>query len=212
MMPKECSGGCKTIDRRALLTRTVPACAVACLGLGKIEGLSTTVLTGKLQGQHKFDVPQEISLSPRQRGQLAIGGALELIGVFRDELGDEESIRILNQFSAERGRQSARRQLAGAPDNSFQSFVQIFRSPTMESSLTLDIVEDTENVFALEVRECLWAELFRDAGMDGEIGHAAVCNMDYFWPTEFNPAFKMERDKTLMQGHDICNHRYINTA
>ena len=41
---------------------------------------------------------------------------------------------------------------------------------------------------------------------------AALCNMDYSWPTAFNPKFKMERDKTLMQGHDCCNHRYVDTT
>ena len=48
--------------------------------------------------------------------------------------------------------------------------------------------------------------------MRGEIGHAAVCNMDYYWPPAFNPDLIMERDKTLMQGHDHCNHRYIDTT
>ena len=72
-----------------------------------------------------------------------------------------------------------------------------------------DNVEDTENAFELKVTECIWASVFRDAGLDGEIGHAAVCNMDYTWPTTFNPKFKMERDRTLMQGHDHCNHRYV---
>jgi hypothetical protein len=48
--------------------------------------------------------------------------------------------------------------------------------------------------------------------MGGEIGHAALCNMDYYWPPAFNKDFKMERTKTLMQGHDCCDHRYIDTA
>lgn len=151
-------------------------------------------------------------MTPRQRGQMIANGSIEMIGILREELGDAETIRLLNLFSAQRGRQAAARQAASTPQNDFQSFVQIFRSPQMQSSLTLDIVEDTEKVFALEVRECLWAEVFKAAGLEGEIGHAAVCNMDYHWPPAFNPAFKMERDKTLMQGHAICNHRYINTA
>ena len=36
--------------------------------------------------------------------------------------------------------------------------------------------------------------------------------MDYTWPTAFNPRFKMERDHTLMQGHEYCNHRYLQIA
>jgi hypothetical protein len=140
------------------------------------------------------------------------GTVIDVLRTFRDEIGDAELIRILNLFSAERGRQTGARQAASSPDREFRTFVQIFRSPAMESSLTFDVVEDTDKVFALEVHECLWAEVFKAAGMDGEIGHAAICNMDYYWPPAFNPAFKMERDKTLMQGDDICNHRYINTA
>jgi len=58
----------------------------------------------------------------------------------------------------------------------------------------------------------VWAKVFRDAGLGGEIGHAALCNMDYHWPPSFNEHIKMERSKTLMQGDDHCNHRYIDTA
>jgi hypothetical protein len=54
--------------------------------------------------------------------------------------------------------------------------------------------------------------VFRDFGMVGELGLAALCNMDYHWPTAFNRNFKMQRDRTLMQGHDHCNHRYLDTG
>ena len=71
---------------------------------------------------------------------------------------------------------------------------------------------DTEDVFELRVTECVNATVFREAGVDGEIGHAAVCNMDYHWPAAFNPEFGTGRSKTLMQGHDCCNHRYLRPA
>lgn len=206
------NGDCTTIDRRSLLTRTAPACAAACLGLGKFEGLAA--LSGKpmVNDQHKFDVPTEMTMTPRQRAQMMAGGPLEMMSVFREELGDAELIRLLNLFSAERGRRAGASHAANSSDREFQTFVELYRSPRMEGQMTYEIVEDTERVFALEVRECVWAEIFRAAGMDGEIGHAAVCNMDYYWPTAFNPAIKMERTKTLMQGDDICDHRYVNTA
>jgi len=212
MKNSKCSNGCSTIDRRSLLTRTAPACAAACLGIGKFPRLTALVGEPAAREQHKFDVPEEVSLTPRQRGQMIANGSIEIIGTLREELGDAETIRLLNLFSAQRGRQAAARQAAGTPQNDFQSFVQIFRPPSMESSLTHTVVEDTADVFAIEVRECLWAEVFKAAGLEGDIGHAAVCNMDYYWPTAFNPTFKMERTKTLMQGDDVCNHRYINEA
>jgi len=87
-----------------------------------------------------------------------------------------------------------------------------FRPPRYANSLTHEVVEDTANAFELRVTECLWATVFREAGLDGEIGHAAVCNMDYTWPKAFSANIKMERNRTLMQGHDHCNHRYLKVA
>ncbi|KPK78651.1 MAG: hypothetical protein AMS25_14590 [Gemmatimonas sp. SM23_52] len=61
-----------TIGRRDLLTRTVPACAMAWLGLCKLQ--SVGICDGapqqqgqQQQGQHKFDVPKELTMSERQR-------------------------------------------------------------------------------------------------------------------------------------------------
>jgi hypothetical protein len=56
--------------------------------------------------------------------------------------------------------------------------------------------------------ECLWAKTFLDANA-ADIGFACVCFPDYAVAQAFNPKMKMIRDKTLMQGHDCCNHRYV---
>jgi len=212
-MPTDhCSSRCNAIDRRGLLTRTLPACAVACLGLGRFPGLAGLSRTPTLQGQHRFDVPQDISLSSRQRVQMMTRGLVQFVRVLRNELGEPELVRLLNVMSADIGRLAGARQGKDSPDTSFQTFVQVFRPPNFADSLTHEVVEDTEKVFALEVTECVSAEVLQSVGLGGEIGHAAVCNMDYYWPPAFNPNFKMERTKTLMQGHDTCNHRYIDTT
>jgi hypothetical protein len=75
----------------------------------------------------------------------------------------------------------------------------------------MEIVEDTEKAFELKITECIWADTFLKAKA-GHIGYAWVCWGDYAWAEGFNPKIKMVRDKTLMQGHDRCNHRYIWTG
>lgn len=87
------------------------------------------------------------------------------------------------------------------------TYVNQFRSG-YESTLTKEIVEDTEKAFELKVTECIWADTFLRAKA-GDIGYAWVCWGDYSWAEGFNPKVKMIRDKTLMQGHDCCNHRYV---
>jgi hypothetical protein len=71
-----------------------------------------------------------------------------------------------------------------------------------------EIVEDTDQALELKVKECIFAETFLKASA-GDIGFAFICYGDYAWPRAFNPKIKMIRDKTLMQGHDCCNHRYV---
>lgn len=205
--------GEKGLDRRDFLTKAMPACAVACLGLGRLLG--TAGAGNKLAFQdepHKFDAKLDQLITYRQQVGMQYANMIDFIKTVRAELGDKELIRMLKIYSANNGRQVGERQASNAPDTSFQTFVKTFRPPRYANTLTHEIVEDTEKAFQLRVTECLWATTFRSAGVDGEIGHAAICNMDYYWPTAFNPNLKMERDKTLMQGHDHCNHRYLDTA
>jgi hypothetical protein len=164
------------------------------------------------QGKHKFEVQFEKKTSVLEDVSRQMRAYIEFIKTLQSELGEKEVIRLLNINSANFGKQTGARQAASSPDTKFATFTQTFRTPRMEKSLTLEIVEDTDTVFELKVTECIWAKVFRDAGLGGEIGHAAICNMDYYWPQAFNESFKMERTKTLMQGHECCNHRYIDTA
>jgi hypothetical protein len=206
----------KTVGRRELLTRTVPACAAACLGLGRIPGLlaagpdldAAETSRGR-QEVHKFDVKRARDLSPRDLTRMENSAFIGFINTLRSELGDEELVRVLNANSSAVGRRVGEQQARSAPDTTFRTFTATFRPPRYASVLTHEVVEDTENAFGLRVTECVWASVFREAGLGGDVGHAAVCNMDYYWPPAFNPKFRMERDRTLMQGHDHCNHRYL---
>jgi len=60
----------------------------------------------------------------------------------------------------------------------------------------------------IRVTECLWAKTFRDAKA-GDIGYATICYQDYAMSQGFSSKLKMIRSKTLMQGHDYCNHRWV---
>ena len=201
-----------TIGRRELLVRTAPACALTCLGLARAEGLAAAFSGPICQEIHKFDRKEERSLSPKQTTEMMSRTLHEIIRTLRRELGDPETIRILKLNSDEFGRQQGSMHAERAPDTSFESFVSVFRQMASGPTLTADVVQDTGKVFELNVSECVWEVVFREAELAGEIGHAAVCNMDYSWPPAFNPVFRMERTKTLMEGHECCNHRYIDTS
>jgi len=182
---------------------------MACLGMPPLPGVSDLEGSRGDQNVHRFDVKMTQELSTRETVRMQYGAFIELIGSLREDLGDEEVIRLLERYSAAHGRLVGERQAQRSPDRTFQTFTATFRPPAYANSLVHEVVEDTDTAFGLRVTECVWAAVFNEAGFDGAIGHAAICNMDYTWPAAFNSRFRMERSKTLMEGADQCNHRYI---
>ena len=79
----------------------------------------------------------------------------------------------------------------------------------MMETLSMEVIEDSETVFEVRITECLSHEVYKEAGCDGKLGYACVCHGDHGYARGYNPKIKLIRDKTLMEGDDHCNHRYV---
>lgn len=90
--------------------------------------------------------------------------------------------------------------------------VEDYATPILENEnfkfrVDCEVLELTDKVWELKFTNCLWAKTFREMNA-GDIGYASVCHGDFSSATVFNQKLKLERTKTLMEGHDFCNHRY----
>jgi hypothetical protein len=200
------------LSRRQFLGRVIPACSVLSLGGGVPLCLSSLHAGSFLQESgHKFDKPYSRQLSFRQVSDIRYRNFISLAKDLEKEMGKDALIEFLKKRTLadllEQGKDYAKR----SPDTSFLTFSNIFKNPWMESTLVMEIVEDTDTVFEVKVTECLVADTFLRAKA-GEIGDAAVCIGDYTFAEGFNPKIKMIRDKTLMLGQAYCNHRYVWTG
>jgi hypothetical protein len=130
-----------------------------------------------------------------------------------EEIGKEKLIPMLKRFSAARGKEVGEMLAKQYGGNDFPTWKKIFNpdNPIYKTSLTFNVAEEKEDVYEINVTECIWASVFLKAEA-GDLGFASVCFGDYAMATGFNPDFKMVRDKTLMQGHSCCNHRYLLRA
>jgi hypothetical protein len=90
------------------------------------------------------------------------------------------------------------------------TLARFFKNPNPHAKhmITMEVVEDTETVFEMKVTECLWAKTFRKAGAE-DVGFSCICHVDHATAKALNPKITLIRDKTLMQGHSCCNHRYV---
>ncbi|MBU0755821.1 MAG: L-2-amino-thiazoline-4-carboxylic acid hydrolase [Planctomycetes bacterium] len=194
-------------NRRRFLAGLMPVCALSFFNTGSAWAFAQPGQDEHPE-KHKFDRPFGHELSQRIFFKIQYGEFMELAAAIKEEWGEDRFIDFLKKRTAEGMLEYGRKQAEKMGKNDFQSYVDQFKGPKYDGTLTMKIVEDTPTSFKIEVSECLWARTFLDAKM-GDIGFAHVCYGDYSWPQGFNPKIKMVRDKTLMQGHHCCNHHYI---
>jgi len=199
----------RRMNRRSFMTGIVPACAMTCLGAKIAFGLPFPIgqETARKSG-HKFDQPLDRQITWRQLGQASMSRYILLAKDLEKEMGRDRMLKFIEENTKSMTLRQGQNQARQSPDVSFDSFIKRLRRPELQNNLTMEIIEDSINVFEFEVTECLVAETFR-AFNDLELGNAAVCVGDFTLAEGFNPKIKLIRDKTLTLGHPYCNHRYI---
>lgn len=83
----------------------------------------------------------------------------------------------------------------------------ILENETYKICLELETLELTNKVFEIKVTNCLWSKTFRDKNA-ADIGYATMCHGDFSSSAAYHPKLKLERTKTLMEGHNCCNFRF----
>lgn len=200
-------------SRRSFLTQAVPLCALTCLGAGEIFAKSP-FFNASLQEKeiHKFD--RELpgpKFTYRRLVAFQSRSYIRFVRFLQKEMGKEKVIELIKKHTDERMLKQAKADLKRLGNADFKTYISIFRDPRMEASLNMKIVQDTDTVFEIKVTDCLAAESFLPHKA-GDIGYATVCWGDYIWASGFNPKIKLIRDKTIMQGHGYCNHKYVWTG
>jgi hypothetical protein len=202
-------------SRREFLGRIVPACAVTCLGLGSLPLLGRQTQgqgqAGAPPAKHKFDEEFPRKLTFRNLINTQYGSTFIPLAVFLSEkLGLAEAVALLKEWATKQGEEGGRGIAQRLKSNDFAALKKFFdpTNASYKNTLTMEVVESTDRVHELKVTECLWADVFLKAKA-GELGYASVCYGDYAFARAFNPQIEMVRDKTLMQGQPLCNHRYI---
>lgn len=204
-------------NRRDFITKMVPACAASCFLPHKILGTFDSDEEASFQQEkHMFDQKIKSSLTYRQYFNKRFKEYyIPVMKELAEEIGKERLIEIIKKVSYGQnfllGQSVAKR----VPEPDLVTLMSTFRNPNpngmLENTDPWEIVEDTKNALEIKMKECLTAEVFREEDA-AEIGYATVCHADFALPEGFNPKIKLIRDKTLMQGHDCCNHRYVWTG
>lgn len=94
-------------------------------------------------------------------------------------------------------------------DRAIRDLMQILWEPMRERGIVdFDKICEDERIISLRVTKCIFAELVIELGISKEWGYDLYCSDDEHIVNGFNPKIKFSRSKTLMEGHDCCNHCY----
>lgn len=199
-------------SRRQLLLQVLPAGAFTCL-LCRHGLAATSQEKGPAPpAKHKFQEP--CGMSYEQLFQFSYGqAAIPLMKALAAETGREKLVEMLKRASSAAAVEEVREGLKKNPKNDLATYTAEVRNPgpLFKHALTYTVVEDTPTAVEMRISECLWAKTFREADA-GDIGYACLCQTEFAALKLFNPKIKLTFTKTLMQGHDCCNPRYVMEA
>lgn len=134
-----------------------------------------------------------------------------IVAPLLERLGQEFGEDRVNDLTREVVVEVARTQgaeLAGAVGgNDLTAFADSLDNWTKGDALQIEVVEQSESVFAFNVTRCQYAEMYRELGVP-ELGALLSCNRDGSMVEGFNEDVGFERTQTIMGGASHCDFRY----
>lgn len=197
--------------RRRFLTRAMCAGGMLCLGCSRAFAGPRQVPSAASAGQgDKFSADSKMSFN-QVYAFAYTRNMIPVLKELRQDIGRERLLPMLQGAASRVAVENVRKTAPKPPDNTLAAYAPDMTDHFWSHVLTLDWIERTATAVEIRVTQCLWAETFRSANA-AEIGHATICHPDFAATTAYNPNIRMTRTKTLMQGSDCCNHRWVLEA
>jgi hypothetical protein len=74
-------------------------------------------------------------------------------------------------------------------------------------ALEIEVLEQTAETLSFNVTRCRYAEMYQALGL-GDLGASLSCQRDYALAAGFNPAIRLDRTQTIMEGAPYCDFRF----
>jgi hypothetical protein len=197
-------------SRREFLLNIIPAGSLFCFGCGSMSAWIVGQEEQKAaEKKHKF--LEDSGMSFQEVFEFAYKSFARMMKSLGDEIGKDNLVEMMKRIIDNEINKEA---LKEAKDFQVKDFASFRAGERKEPDRfwwhvqTYTIVEDTDKAIESRVTECLFAKTLRDADA-ADIGYAYFCYGDFAMARAYNPKLRLIRTKTLMNGDDCCNHRYV---
>ena len=79
--------------------------------------------------------------------------------------------------------------------------------PISKRALEIEMLRQDEDHLDFNVTRCRFAEMYRAMGLE-DLGSSLSCCRDFTLVEGFNPALRLVRTQTLMEGASHCDFRF----
>ncbi len=134
-----------------------------------------------------------------------------LIERLGEEFGHERVREIAKEVVVEVAKEQGAGMAAARGANDLAAFTAGNEAWTRGGALEIEIVEQTDEVYAFNVTRCRYAEMYKSLGIP-ELGALFSCNRDGTLMEGFNPDIEFTRTQTIMSGASHCDFRYTNNT
>jgi hypothetical protein len=153
-----------------------------------------------------------MSVSVIEQAKIQAQVLVPLVKALQAELGEARANAIVRKALGDLYRGFGEqfwkaRKTAGTETDLGKAVASAFKTYARDDALAYDVIEQTPDTFAFDVRRCAYAEFYKALGAP-ELGFLLVCTADFATAEGFGPDIRLTRTQTIMRGADHCNFRY----
>jgi hypothetical protein len=146
-----------------------------------------------------------IGLLARREIEARIAGPL--IRAFSKEIGEGRAIEILRGVIVGLAKESGAMLREFVGGESLEDFARGLPLWSRDDAVAFDLLDLRPDRISMNVTRCRYAEMYRELGM-ADLGFALSCARDFAMVEGFNPAIRLARTQTIMEGADHCDFRF----
>jgi hypothetical protein len=149
-----------------------------------------------------------MSVSVLQQARIQAQVLVPLVKALQAELGEARANALIRKALRDTYRRYGEEFWRAKNDSNVgKTVASAFATYARDEALDYEIVEQSQDAFAMDVTRCRYAEFYKELG-EPELGFLLVCSADFDTADGFDPDIRLTRTQTIMQGASHCDFRY----
>ena len=148
-----------------------------------------------------------MSVSVIQQAKIQAQVLVPLVKALQAELGEARANALVRKALGDVYRRYGEEFWRAKEGNLGKAMASAFATYARDDALDYQVIEQSQDAFAINVAECRYAEFYQELG-EPELGFLLVCSADLSLADGFGPDVKLTRTQTIMQGASHCDFRY----